>query len=208
MVARADAALMTVMGLQAGVAEDIQKYAPEALAQLYLPRFVAGELQGAMDLTEPQAGSDLGAILTRATEENGRCFLDGEKIFITNGGAGVHLVLAREADTFEQTKGTTKGLSLFICTRVLPDGKPNTLTVERLEHKLGLHGSPTAAIRFERAEAWRIGVRRRLQGDARPDEQRAARRAAQGSASRRPPSRAVRYAGSASSSACRSATSR
>jgi hypothetical protein len=159
MVARADAALMTVMGLQAGVAEDIQKYASDELAQLYLPRFVAGELQGAMDLTEPQAGSDLGAILTRATEENGRCFLDGEKIFITNGGAGVHLVLAREADTFEQTKGTTKGLSLFICPRVLPDGTKNTLTVERLEHKLGLHGSPTAAIRFVHAEAWRIGVK-------------------------------------------------
>ena len=63
-----------------------------------------------MDLTEPQAGSDLGAIVTRATEENGRYFLDGQKIFITNGGAGVHLVLAREAETFEQTKGTTKGL--------------------------------------------------------------------------------------------------
>ena len=160
MVARADAALMTVMGLQAGVAEDIQRYAPEELAQRYLPRFVAGELQGAMDLTEPQAGSDLGAITTRATEENGRYFLDGEKIFITNGGAGVHLVLAREAESFEQTKGTTKGLSLFICPRVLPDGTPNRgLTVERLEHKLGLHGSPTAAIRFARAEAWRIGVK-------------------------------------------------
>ena len=76
MVARADAALMTVMGLQAGVAEDIQKYASDELAQLYLPRFVAGELQGAMDLTEPQAGSDLGAIVTRASEENGRYFLD------------------------------------------------------------------------------------------------------------------------------------
>ncbi|HKC50811.1 MAG TPA: acyl-CoA dehydrogenase family protein [Myxococcota bacterium] len=159
MVARADAALMTVIGLQAGVAEDIQKYAPEALQELYLPRFVSGELQGAMDLTEPQAGSDLGGITTRAVEENGRCFLDGQKIFITNGGAGIHLVLARDAETFEQSKGTTKGLSLFICPRVLPDGKKNAVFVERLEHKLGLHGSPTAVIRLTRAEAWRIGTK-------------------------------------------------
>jgi len=158
MIARADAALMTVMGLQAGVAEDIQKYAPEALAQQYLPRFVSGEVQGAMDLTEPQAGSDLGSIVTRATEENGRFFLDGQKIFITNGGAEVHLVLARDAAHFEQSKGTTKGLSLYLCPRTLPDGGANGVRVERLEHKLGIHGSPTAVVRFERAEAWRIGV--------------------------------------------------
>jgi alkylation response protein AidB-like acyl-CoA dehydrogenase len=157
MVARADASLMTVMGLQAGVAEDIQKYAPAELQELYLPRFVAGEVQGAMDLTEPQAGSDLGGIITRASDENGRSYLDGQKIFITNGGAEIHLVLARDADTFEQSKGTTKGLSLFLCPRTLPDGTKNRVTVERLEHKLGLHGSPTAVIRFERAQAWRIG---------------------------------------------------
>ncbi|MFI5316605.1 MAG: acyl-CoA dehydrogenase family protein [Myxococcota bacterium] len=156
MVARADAALMTVIGLQAGVAEDIQKYASSELAARYLPRFVSGEVQGAMDLTEPQAGSDLGAIATRAVEENGRFYLDGQKIFITNGGAEIHLVLAREADTFEQSKGTTKGLSLFICPRTLPDGTKNRVRVERLEHKLGIHGSPTAVMRFERAEAWRI----------------------------------------------------
>jgi alkylation response protein AidB-like acyl-CoA dehydrogenase len=159
MVARADAALMTVMGLQSGVAEDIQKYAPDALAQQYLPRFTSGEVQGAMDLTEPQAGSDLGALTTRAVEENGRIFLDGQKIFITNGGAEIHLVLARDADTFEQSKNTTKGLSLFLCPRTLPDGTKNRLRVERLEHKLGIHGSPTAALRFERAEAWRIGTK-------------------------------------------------
>jgi alkylation response protein AidB-like acyl-CoA dehydrogenase len=159
MVARADAALMTVMGLQAGVAEDIQRYAPEELAERYLPRFVSGEVQGAMDLTEPQAGSDLGGIVTRAHEEGGRSFLDGQKIFITNGGAEIHLVLARDAETFEQSKGTTKGLSLFLCPRTLPDGTKNRVRVERLEHKLGLHGSPTAVIRFERAEAWRIGTR-------------------------------------------------
>ncbi|HXZ86713.1 MAG TPA: acyl-CoA dehydrogenase family protein [Myxococcota bacterium] len=157
MVARADAALMTLIGLQGGVAEDIERYAPEELRQRYLPRFTSGEVQGAMDLTEPQAGSDLGAITTRASEEGGRFFLDGQKIFITNGGCEVHLVLARDADTFEQSRGTTRGLSLFLCPRTLPDGQPNRVTVERLEHKLWLHGSPTCAMRFERAEAWRIG---------------------------------------------------
>ena len=159
MVARADAALMTVMGLQAGVAEDIQRYASEDLCQRYLPSFASGEFQGAMDLTEPQAGSDLGAIQTRAVEDGGRFFLDGEKIFITNGGAAVHLVLARDAETYEKSKGTTKGLSLFLCPRTLPDGKKNGITIERLEHKLGIHGSPTAAVRFTHAEAWRIGVK-------------------------------------------------
>jgi len=156
MVARADAGLMTIMGLQAGAAEDIQKYASEELCQQYLPRFASGEVQGAMDLTEPQAGSDLGGILTRASEEDGRFFLDGEKIFITNGGCEIHLVLARDDDTFDKSKGTTKGLSLFICPRTLPDGERNAVSIERLEHKMGIHGSPTATVRFEHAEAFRI----------------------------------------------------
>jgi alkylation response protein AidB-like acyl-CoA dehydrogenase len=86
MVSRADASLMTILGLQSGVASDIQKFASEELCREYLPRFVSGEVQGAMDLTEPQAGSDLGAIVTRVSDEGGKSFLDGEKIFITNGG--------------------------------------------------------------------------------------------------------------------------
>lgn len=159
MVARADAGLMTIVGLQAGVAEDIQTFASEELCRRYLPGFVSGELQGAMDLTEPQAGSDLGAITTRAYEEDGRCTLEGQKIFITNGGADVHLVLARDDETFDASRGTTRGLSLFLCPRTLPDGQPNRVSIERLEDKLGIHGSPTAAVRFDRAEAFRIGTR-------------------------------------------------
>ncbi len=159
MISRADASLMTIVGLQAGVAEDIQRYAPEELCKRYLPDFVSGELQGAMDLTEPQAGSDLGAIATRAIDQDGRSYLDGEKIFITNGGAEIHLVLARDDDNFEQSKGTTRGLSLLVCPRTLPDGSHNRVTVECLEHKLGIHGSPTAAVRFNHAEAFRIGMK-------------------------------------------------
>jgi hypothetical protein len=157
MVSRADAGLMTILGLQAGVAEDIQAYASDELKDAYLPRFASGEVMGAMDLTEPQAGSDLGAIQTRATEENGRYFLDGNKIFITNGGCEIHLVLARDDATFDQSKGTTKGLSLYLVPRTLPSGAKNGLEVTRLEDKLGIHGSPTAAIQFTRAEGFLVG---------------------------------------------------
>jgi alkylation response protein AidB-like acyl-CoA dehydrogenase len=159
MVARADSSLMTIIGLQAGVALDIEKYGSDDLKRRYLPRFVSGELQGSMDLTEPQAGSDLGGIVTRVTREGDRYFIDGEKIYITNGGAQVHLVLARDAETFEQSKGTTNGLNLMLCPRVLPDGRPNGLRVARLESKLGIHGSPTCVIEFERAEAFLLATR-------------------------------------------------
>ena len=159
MIARADAGLMTLLGLQAGVADDIQRYASEELKERYLPRFASGELMGAMDLTEPAAGSDLGGITTRATEGEGGIRLDGNKIFITNGGSEIHLVLARDADTFDASKGTTRGLSLFLCPRTLPDGRRNGVRVVRLEDKLGIHGSPTAAIEFEAAEAFRVGAK-------------------------------------------------
>ena len=159
LVARADAGLMTIMGLQTGVAEDLQVFGSDELLQEYLPRFASGEVQGAMDLTEANAGSDLGAITTRASEEDGRFFLEGEKIFITNGGCEIHLVLARDDDTFDQSKGTTRGLSLFLCPRTLSDGTRNGVSPERLEHKLGIHGSPTAVVAFRRAEAFRVGTK-------------------------------------------------
>ena len=159
MVARADAGLMTILGLQAGVAEDIQRYGSEELKKTYLPRFASGEVMGAMDLTEPQAGSDLGAIQTRATTANGKTVIDGNKIFITNGGCEIHLVLARDAETYDQSKGTTKGLSLYLVSRTRPDGKPNGVTVTRLEEKLGIHGSPTAAVQFDNAEGFLVGDR-------------------------------------------------
>ena len=157
MVSRADAGLMTIMGLQAGVAEDLQKYGSEELKQEYLPRFASGEVMGAMDLTEPQAGSDLGAIQTRATDEGGRYFIDGNKIFITNGGCEIHLVLARDHATFEESKGTTKGLSLYLVPRTQASGESNGVHVTRLEEKLGIHGSPTAAITFDHSEGFLVG---------------------------------------------------
>jgi alkylation response protein AidB-like acyl-CoA dehydrogenase len=159
MIARADASLMTIVGLQAGVAGDIERYGSDEIKRRYLPGFASGEYQGCMDLTEPQAGSDLGAIQTRVSEENGRFYLDGAKIFITNGGSPVHLVLARDGASFEQSKGTTNGLCLMLCPTVLPDGKANHVRVSRVETKMGIHGSPTCAIEFDHAEAFLLGQR-------------------------------------------------
>jgi len=158
MLARADASLMTIVGLQTGVAGDIEKYGSDAIKQKWLPRFASGEVQGAMDLTEPKAGSDLGGIQTRAAERpDGSLRVSGSKIFITNGGAEVHLVLARDADTFDQSKGTTNGLSLVLVPRHLDDGSRNGVRVARLEKKLGIHGSPTCEVVFEDAVGWRLG---------------------------------------------------
>jgi alkylation response protein AidB-like acyl-CoA dehydrogenase len=158
MLSRADTSLMTVLGLQAGAAGDIQHYGDEELKKAYLPRFASGEVQGCMDLTEPQAGSDLGGITARADDlGEGRVRVSGQKIFITNGGAEVHLVLARDGDTFDESKGTTNGLSLLLVPRHLPDGNKNGVRVSRLESKLGFHGSPTCEVVFEEALGWRLG---------------------------------------------------
>ena len=157
MVSRADTSLMTIIGLQAGVALDIEKYGSDELKARYLPRFASGEHQGAMDLTEPQAGSDLGGIVTKVVKEGDRYFIDGEKIFITNGGSDIHLVLARDAATADQSKGTTNGLNLMLVPRVLPDGTANQVKTTRVEKKMGIHGSPTCVIEFDHAEGFLLG---------------------------------------------------
>ncbi len=158
MLARADASLMTIVGLQAGAATDIERYGSDAIKAEYLPRFTSGAVQGAMDLTEPQAGSDLGGITTRCDEApDGTLRVDGTKIFITNGGAEVHLVLARDGETYDDSKGTTNGLSLVLVPRHLADGTRNGVRVSRLEEKLGIHGSPTCEVVFEDATGFRLG---------------------------------------------------
>lgn len=158
MLSRADPSLMMVVGLQSGAANDLERYGSEELKQKWLPKFVSGEVEGCMDLTEPAAGSDLGGITTKATElDDGRIQIDGQKIFISNGGGEVHLVLARDADTFEESKGTTNGLSLVLVARHQDDGSKNGLRVSRLEEKLGIHGSATCEIIFEGAIGERLG---------------------------------------------------
>ncbi len=162
MIARADPSLMMVLGLQSGAANDTEKYGSPEVKRSWLPRFTSGEVQGCMDLTEPQAGSDLGGISTRATElADGSVQVDGQKIFISNGGAEVHLVLARDAETFEQSRGTTRGLSLVLVPRHREDGSQNGVRVARLERKIGIHGSPTCEVIFEGAVGVRLGKKGR-----------------------------------------------
>jgi alkylation response protein AidB-like acyl-CoA dehydrogenase len=159
MVSRADPSLMMVVGLQTGAASDIEKYGSDEIKSSFLPRFTSGEVQGCMDLTEPQAGSDLGGIVTRATElPDGKVRVDGQKIYISNGGAEIHLVLARDDESFEQSRGTTQGLSLLLVPRHLEDGSANGVKVSRLESKMGIHGSATCEVLFEGAIGMRLGA--------------------------------------------------
>ncbi|EJL34684.1 acyl-CoA dehydrogenase [Caulobacter sp. AP07] len=130
----------------------------------YLPRLVSGEWTGTMNLTEPQAGSDLAALTTMATPDGAGAYtLNGQKIFITWGDHDVadnvcHLVLARTPDA----PPGVKGISLFLAPKVLVDadgklGQANALRVGSLEHKLGIHGSPTCVMLYEGARAELVG---------------------------------------------------
>ena len=160
MISRADPSLMMVIGLQTGTANDVEQYGSEEVKRAYLPRFTSGEVQGCMDLTEPQAGSDLGGISTRATDlPDGSVRVDGQKIYISNGGAEIHLVLAREAETFDASKGTTTGLSLILVPRHHEDGRSNGVRVARLERKIGIHGSATCEVVFDGSIGTRLGAK-------------------------------------------------
>ena len=132
--------------------------------QIYLPKIVAGQWTGTMNLTEAQAGSDLALIRTRAEPEGDKYRVTGQKIFITWGDHDcadniIHLVLARLPDA----PPGTKGISLFLVPKQLPDanGKPgvaNALRPLSIEHKLGIHASPTCVMSYEGAEAELVGA--------------------------------------------------
>jgi alkylation response protein AidB-like acyl-CoA dehydrogenase len=150
-LSRADAGLMNIFGLQ-GIAETINAFASEEIKQKYLHDFSAGNVTGAMVLTEPDAGSDLQAVKLRAFQDAaGNWFLHGVKRFITNGCGEVLLVLARS----EPDRSGGLGLSLFVC-------EPGpTVHIRRLEDKLGIHGSPTCEIFFDNTPCEIIGERQR-----------------------------------------------
>jgi len=149
-LARADASLMNVFGLQ-DIADTIKKFGNEDQRQEFIPKFCTGENTGAMALTEPDAGSDLQAVKLQAYQnEKGEWFLRGVKRFITNGNGEVHLVLARsEAGTKDG-----RGLSLFVCRT------DKTVVIRRIEHKLGIHGSPTCELQFNDTPAQLVGQRK------------------------------------------------
>jgi alkylation response protein AidB-like acyl-CoA dehydrogenase len=147
-----------------GQIEALEHHASDALKSLYIPKLVSGEWCGTMNLTEPQAGSDVGALRTQARPNgDGTYAITGQKIYITWGDndftANVcHLVLARLPDAAEGTRG----ISLFLVPKIIPDaqgnlGARNSLKVVSLEHKLGLHGSPTAVMQYDGAVGWLVG---------------------------------------------------
>src|SRR6185295_5678743 len=136
--------------LTAGAIEAIELHGSEALKSAYLPKMVAGEWTGTMNLTEPQAGSDLAAVNAKAVPQaDGSYRVFGNKIFITYGDHDytdniVHMVLARTPDA----PPGTKGLSLFIVPKKRPDGASNDVAVAGIEHKMGIKASSTAQLAF------------------------------------------------------------
>ena len=147
-----------------GQIEALEHHASDELKQLYLPKLISGEWAGTMNLTEPQAGSDVGALSTKAEPNgDGTYAISGQKIYISWGdndftGNVCHLVLARLPDGVPGTKG----ISLFVVPKYLPDdagnpGQANTLKVVSLEHKMGLHGSPTCVMQYDGATGWLVG---------------------------------------------------
>ncbi len=147
-----------------GQIEALEHHASDAIKDLYIPKLVSGEWCGTMNLTEPQAGSDVGALRTKAEPNgDGTYAITGQKIFISWGDNDFsenicHLVLARLPDGVDGTKG----ISLFMVPKIIPDangnlGAKNDLRVVSLEHKMGLHGSPTAVMEYAGATGWLIG---------------------------------------------------
>ncbi len=150
MVSRADAGFVNVWGLQ-DCAETINEFASEDQKERFLPRTCKGETL-AMDLTEPDAGSDLQSVMLKATQdEDGTWRLNGVKRFITNGDGDISLVLARS----EEGTRDGRGLSMFIY-----DKRDGGMTVRRIEDKMGIHGSPTCELVFKNAKAELCGERR------------------------------------------------
>ena len=165
MASGANLALSLCALLTQGQIEALEVHADEALKATYLPPLVSGAWTGTMNLTEPQAGTDVGAVRTRAEPNgDGSYAVTGQKIFITWGDHDVaenvcHLVLARLPDAAPGTRG----ISLFLVPKRIPDaaGRPgvaNRVRAISLEHKLGLHGSPTCVMEFDRAAGWLVGA--------------------------------------------------
>ncbi len=165
MMSGACLALQLAPLLSQGQIEALERHASPEIKALYLPRLISGEWTGTMNLTEPQAGSDVGAVQSRAAPQgDGTYAITGQKIYITWGDHDIaenicHLVLARLPDAVPGTRG----ISLFLVPKRLPNaageaGVANTVKTISLEHKLGLHGSPTAVLQYEAAQGWLVGA--------------------------------------------------
>ncbi|HLY58024.1 MAG TPA: acyl-CoA dehydrogenase family protein [Stellaceae bacterium] len=150
----ADLAFSLCPLLTAAAVEALDRHGSPEQQRIYLPHLVSGNWTGTMNLTEPQAGSDVGAVRTRAEPDGDRWRITGQKIFITYGDHDlaenvIHLVLARTPGA----PAGTRGISMFLVPKFLPDaegrpGERNDLRVVSLEHKLGIHASPTAVMSY------------------------------------------------------------
>ncbi|MBK7654589.1 MAG: acyl-CoA dehydrogenase [Betaproteobacteria bacterium] len=146
-------------GLLHGAYECIRHHASDELKERYAAKIATGEWLATMCLTEPHAGSDLGLARTRGTPQpDGSYRVSGTKIFISGGEHDltdniIHLVLGRLPDA----PAGPKGLSLFLVPKFMPDGRTNAAFCDRIEEKMGLHGSPTCVMRFDEATGWLIG---------------------------------------------------
>ena len=151
MVASADAGFQNIWSLQSCI-DTLYEFGNEEQRMKYIPRVCAGETMS-MDLTEPDAGSDLQSVMLKATysEKDGCWLLNGVKRFITNGDSNIHLVLARS----EEGTKDGRGLSMFIY-----DKRQGGVNVRHIEHKLGIHGSPTCELTYKNAKAELCGETR------------------------------------------------
>lgn len=160
MICSANLSFGITPGLSHGAYNALMLHGSDELKQAYLPKIVSGEWSGVMGLTEPQCGTDLGLIRTKAVPQgDGSYSINGTKIFISSGEQDlteniIHLVLAKLPDAPEGTKG----ISLFLVPKVLPDGTRNCIKCSGIEHKMGIHASPTCVINFEDAKGWLISV--------------------------------------------------
>ena len=142
-----------------GAIEALISHGSDALKSKYLPKLITGEWTASMNLTEPQAGSDVGALTTKAEDNgDGSWAISGQKIFITWGEHDctdniVHMVLARTTGA----PAGTKGISLFLIPKFLEDGTRNGAKAIGLEHKMGIHGSPTCTMEYVKAKGWLVG---------------------------------------------------
>ena len=147
-----------------GQIEALEHHACDMIKDIYLPKLISGAWCGTMNLTEPQAGSDVGALKSKAEDNgDGTYAVSGQKIYISWGDNDFsenvcHLVLAR----LPGAPAGTKGISLFMVPKLIPDengvpGVANSLKVVSLEHKMGLHGSPTAVMQYDGATGWLVG---------------------------------------------------
>lgn len=152
-ISRSCVSSTTTISFYTGMAEMVGRFCEQAMRDKYIPMVCEGKISGSMNLTEPQAGSDLTMLKTTATpQDDGSYLLNGEKIFITNGGGGLGFVLAK----IDGAPNTLDGISMFFVEQEI-EGNPLNFRVEKNEDKMGLKGSFTTVVTYENSKAYLCG---------------------------------------------------